>query len=91
MADVQSAAGLRRGGEKIQTEDDISASVVVTRRALARRRRPNRCRTFKRAPATSSSEMRIPPLPAPDEAIHRGMDKQTETDLARRRQFHLQF
>ena len=28
-------------------------------------------------------QLRIPPLPAPDDAIHRGLDKQTEADLAR--------
>jgi hypothetical protein len=63
--------------EKVQMEDDISASVVVSRAVL-----PN-C-----SPKSSEDcvklvkncEYRL--FQRPDEAIHRGFDKQTEFDLA---------
>ncbi len=63
---------------KIQFEDDITASVVVPPRAL-----PNPPGT----PGTDSlkfvknAERRL--FQRPDDAIHRGYDKQTESDFAR--------
>jgi hypothetical protein len=63
---------------KIQTEDDISASVVIP---------ASQIRGIKRsAPATSykfaaNCEYRL--FQRPDDAIHRGLDKQTELDMSR--------
>lgn len=63
---------------KIQTEDDISASVVVPGTQLP---------TIKGTPRESSSykfvancEYRL--FQRPDDAVHRGLDKQTESDFA---------
>lgn len=63
--------------EKVQMEDDISASVVVSRAVL-----PN-C-----SPKSSNSSVKLVKnceyrlFQRPDEAIHRGFDKQTEFDMA---------
>ena len=65
--------------DKIQREDDISASVVVPGRAVG-----------NVGPAVSSAEsykfvenceFRL--FQRPDDAVHRGLDKQTESDLSR--------
>jgi hypothetical protein len=68
--------------EKIQMEDDISASVVVPASVL-----PN---TSPKSSEPSvklvrNCEYRL--FQRPDEAIHRGFDKQTEQDMARRDNF----
>src|SRR6185503_19086461 len=64
---------------KVQTEEDIIASVVVPTRQLAH---------LNKAAASSQSvkfavncEFRL--FQRPDEAIHRGFDNQAERDLAR--------
>jgi hypothetical protein len=63
--------------EKVQMEDDISASVVVGRALL-----PNS------SPKSSHSSVKLVKnceyrlFQRPDEAIHRGFDKQTEFDMA---------
>ncbi|MDD5391720.1 MAG: hypothetical protein PHE17_01740 [Thiothrix sp.] len=63
--------------EKVQMEDDISASVVVSGDVL-----PNR------SPKSSNSSVKLVKnceyrlFQRPDEAIHRGFDKQTEHDMA---------
>jgi hypothetical protein len=71
--------------EKIQTEDDISASVVVTADALRRgaggHELLSHYQNAARYKFIENCEFRL--FQRPDEAIHRGMDKQTETDLAR--------
>jgi hypothetical protein len=65
---------------KIQTEDDISASVVVPGRNLSRlpdyvSRQGD---SFK---FITNCEYRL--FQRPDDAVHRGLDRQTEADLAR--------
>lgn len=63
--------------EKVQMEDDISASVVVSRAAL-----PN-CPPGLNNPSVKlvkNCEYRL--FQRPDDAIHRGFDKQTEFDMA---------
>ncbi|WP_339728263.1 hypothetical protein [uncultured Gimesia sp.] len=63
---------------KIQTEDDISASVVVPSRAL------NHMAEGENNPSCKfviNSEYRL--FQRPDDAIVRGLDKQTEADLSR--------
>jgi hypothetical protein len=70
---------------KIQTEDDISASVVVSADALRRgaggQELLSRYQNSLRYKFIENCEFRL--FQRPDEAIHRGMDKQTESDLAR--------
>ncbi len=63
--------------EKVQMEDDITASVVVSRERL-----PN-ISPLSDNPSvklTQNCEYRL--FQRPDEAIHRGFDKQTEFDMA---------
>ena len=73
--------------QKIQTEDDISASVVVPADRLDY--------LGKYSPPAASykfvenCEFRL--FQRPDDAIHRGLDKQTEADLARRDNFIVNF
>ncbi len=71
--------------EKIQTEDDISASVVVSAESLRRGAGGHDLLAHgQQAPSykfIENCEFRL--FQRPDEAIHRGMDKQTEADLAR--------
>ena len=67
---------------KVQTEDDISASIVVPGQALASTDHdstldPNFSHKF-----VQNCEYRL--FQRPDDAIHRGFDKQAEADLARR-------
>ncbi len=68
--------------EKIQTEDDISASVVVPGGAVPDLLPADRGRSVK---FVENCEYRL--FQRPDEAIHRGMDKQTEADMARPNNF----
>ncbi|MCB9382976.1 MAG: hypothetical protein H6509_00055 [Bryobacterales bacterium] len=58
---------------KVQTEDDISASVVIPGEALGM---PGSSYKF-----VQNCEYRL--FQRPDDAIHRGLDKQTEWDLSR--------
>jgi len=63
--------------EKVQLEDDISASVVVPREMLSH------CPPRTRHPSVKlveNCEYRL--FQRPDEAVHRGLDKQTEHDMA---------
>lgn len=72
--------------EKVQMEDDISASVVVSRAVL-----PNL------SPKSSNSSVKLVKnceyrlFQRPDEAIHRGFDKQTEFDMAQPDNFMANF
>ena len=61
---------------KIQLEDDITASIVVPGRSLCE---PfsNRRESFK---FVANCEYRL--FQRPDDAVHRGLDKQTEQDIA---------
>ncbi|MEW4528644.1 hypothetical protein [Maioricimonas sp. JC845] len=64
---------------KVQTEDDISASVVVPARKLHYLNDDYDAESFK---FVTNCEYRL--FQRPDDAIHRGFDKQAEADLARR-------
>ena len=73
--------------QKVQTEDDISASVVVPASQLEYLGRNATTATgFK---FTQNCEYRL--FQRPDDAIHRGLDKQTEADLARDDNFIVNF
>jgi hypothetical protein len=64
--------------DKIQTEDDITGSVVAPGRFLEGRGGPsNHERSYK---FISNCEYRL--FQRPDDAVHRGLDKQTELDLS---------
>jgi hypothetical protein len=63
---------------KIQTEDDISASVVVPASQLPGLKRASSAISYKFA---ANCEYRL--FQRPDDAIHRGLDKQTELDMSR--------
>jgi hypothetical protein len=68
--------------EKVQMEDDISASVVVPAHCLGN------CSPMSTEPSVKlvkNCESRL--FQRPDDAIHRGYDKQAEADLARRDNF----
>ncbi|GIW98093.1 MAG: hypothetical protein KatS3mg111_1426 [Pirellulaceae bacterium] len=66
--------------EKIQLEDDITASVVVPGRYLGAGFDGDRAYKF-----VANCEYRL--FQRPDDAIHRGLDEQTEADMARRNNF----
>lgn len=61
---------------KIQLEDDITASIVVPGRELSEPLH-DRLESFK---FVSNCEYRL--FQRPDDAVHRGLDKQTERDIA---------
>jgi hypothetical protein len=63
--------------EKVQMEDDISASVVVSRDVLPNLSPKSSNPSVK---LVKNCEYRL--FQRPDEAIHRGFDKQTEFDMA---------
>lgn len=63
--------------EKVQMEDDISASVVVSADVLPNRSPKSSNPSVK---LVKNCEYRL--FQRPDEAIHRGFDKQTEFDMA---------
>jgi len=72
---------------KIQTEDDISASVVVPAQQAS-----SLIKTYAAASGLAASykfaancEYRL--FQRPDDAVHRGLDKQTEWDMAQRDNF----
>ena len=69
---------------KIQIEDDISASVVVPRDQLGD---PSDSATSRKF--VTNCEFRL--FQRPDEAIHRGLDRQAEADLARPDNFMANF
>jgi len=62
---------------KVQTEDDITASVVVPARRLPLKHASSDA-SFK---FSENCEYRL--FQRPDDAIHRGLDKQTELDMSR--------
>lgn len=67
--------------EKVQTEDDISASVIIPTAALDDP-------TLRQGIAqkfTLNCENRL--FQRPDDAVHRGLDKKTESDLTKPRNF----
>ncbi len=64
--------------DKVQMEDDISASVVVRTELLAHLPKSYENPSLK---VVENCEYRL--FQRPDEAIHRGFDKQTELDMSR--------
>jgi len=76
VAHLQASAEDFAAAAKIQQEDDISASVVVPREKLAFLARPQRGKSSK---VVINCEYRW--CPRPDDAVHRGLDKQTEMDM----------
>ena len=73
--------------QKVQTEDDISVSVIVPRRAL--QHLGNVLIEEVSYKFVRNCEFRL--FQRPDDAIHRGLDKQTEADLARSDNFIVNF
>jgi len=63
--------------EKLQTQDDISVSLVAPGSQLAALPNVDHKASYK---FVANCEYRL--FQRPDEAIHRGLDKQTESDLA---------
>ncbi|TCJ15182.1 hypothetical protein EZJ19_07685 [Parasulfuritortus cantonensis] len=72
--------------EKVQMEDDISASVVVPTDCLGNRSPLSHEPSVK---LVKNCERRL--FQRPDDAIHRGYDKQAEADMARRDNFLANF
>lgn len=73
--------------QKVQTEDDITASVVVPAAQLEHLgRTATEPMSFK---FSQNCEYRL--FQRPDDAIHRGLDKQTEADLSRDDNFIVNF
>jgi len=73
--------------DKIQTEDDLSASVIVPANQLE-----NLGPLMRPAPAfkfTENCEYRL--FQRPDDAVHRGLDKQCESDMSRGDNFIVNF
>jgi len=62
---------------KIQLEDDVTASIVVPGRMLPTLTRKVDLRSYK---FVANCEYRL--FQRPDDAVHRGLDKQTEKDMA---------
>jgi len=73
--------------QKVQTEDDITASVVVPRRFLQHLGDVITEETSYKF--VRNCEYRL--FQRPDDAVHRGLDKQTEADLARLDNFIVNF
>jgi len=73
--------------QKVQTEDDISVSVVVPRRSLLHL--GDVLTEEVSYKFVKNCEYRL--FQRPDDAIHRGLDKQTEADLARPDNFIVNF
>lgn len=71
---------------KIQLEDDITASVVVPGRFLPTLPGVDLSKSYK---FVANCEYRL--FQRPDDAIHRGLDKQTEADIARDGNFFCNF
>lgn len=67
---------------KVQTEDDISASVVAPGQLLGQGFGIDSDRSFK---FVQNCEYRL--FQRPDDAVHRGLDKQAEADLAEESNF----
>jgi hypothetical protein len=72
--------------EKVQMEDDISASVVVPRTALC-----NCPPSVDNASVKLVKNCETRLFQRPDDAVHRGFDKQAEADLARSDNFIANF
>ncbi|MEZ6136615.1 MAG: hypothetical protein R3C53_17095 [Pirellulaceae bacterium] len=70
--------------QKIQLEDDITASVVVPGRFLDEHTNPEYSYKF-----VANCEYRL--FQRPDDAVHRGLDKQTERDIAQLTNFFCNF
>jgi hypothetical protein len=73
--------------QKVQTEDDISVSVIVPRRSLQHLGTVLTEETSYKF--VQNCEYRL--FQRPDDAIHRGLDRQTESELARADNFIVNF
>ncbi len=71
---------------KIQLEDDITASVVVPGRFLKLHPNLNDALSYK---FVANCEYRL--FQRPDDAVHRGLDKQTEADMSAANNFFCNF
>ncbi len=72
--------------DKIQLEDDITASVVAPGRFLPNLPRVSNDLSYK---FVANCEYRL--FQRPDDAVHRGFDKQTEIDMARPGSFYCNY
>lgn len=72
--------------DKVQMEDDISASVVVPAESL-----PNTSPKSADPSVKLSRNCEYRLFQRPDEAVHRGLDQQTELDMAKRDNFLANF
>jgi phosphoenolpyruvate carboxykinase (diphosphate) len=68
---------------KVQTEDDISASVVVPANQLSNLNPAYASGSNKRGSFKFAVNCEYRLFQRPDDAVHRGLDKQTEIDMAR--------
>ena len=68
---------------KIQTEDDITASVVVPSRQLAYSHPGYEQAGIDRTSLKFAMNCEFRLFQRPDDAVHRGLDKQTEIDMSR--------
>ncbi|MCU0713092.1 MAG: hypothetical protein MUC43_13605 [Pirellula sp.] len=74
---------------KIQLEDDITASTVVPHRFLSGLNPADQERTDSSFKFIANCEYRL--FQRPDDAVHRGLDKQTESDVAQPGNFFCNF
>ncbi len=75
--------------QKIQLEDDITASVIVPRRFLQASNVTTGAERGFSQKFVANCEYRL--FQRPDDAVHRGLDKQTEADMAELKNFFCNF
>jgi phosphoenolpyruvate carboxykinase (diphosphate) len=77
------------GAQKIQLEDDITASVIVPNRFLEQAKINSGAENATAQKFVANCEYRL--FQRPDDAVHRGLDKQTEADMSRLNNFFCNF
>lgn len=75
--------------QKIQLEDDITASVIVPKRFLDEANIETGAELGLSQKFVANCEYRL--FQRPDDAVHRGLDKQTEADMAELKNFFCNF
>ncbi len=75
--------------QKIQLEDDITASVIVPKRFLEQAKITTGAEKGMSQKFVANCEYRL--FQRPDDAVHRGLDKQTEADMAELKNFFCNF